>query len=155
MVQTQTARAGEKTAAVQFTGAGDGAWFLSLDPGSVGQSGCTLQATIETEALGKSDPFALGKLVRLPRVENFALSDEKVGEGFAGTLRGFDLETIDKTGWNAQGGVAVPELPRPVAGEGAKQSLRIAMPWPSPTPKSPLYIWLRGETEGRATRVTQ
>src|ERR1035438_10054518 len=34
------------------------------------------------------------------------------------------------------------------------QTLRIAMPWPSPTPKAPLFVWLRGETEGRATRVT-
>ena len=42
------------------------------------------------------------------------------------------------------------ELP---AGEGAKQALRIAMPWPSPTPKAPLFVWLRGETEGRATKV--
>ena len=55
----------------------------------------------------------------------------------------------------AQGGLSVTELPRPVPGEGARQTLRIAMPWPSPTPKSPLFIWLRGESEGRATRITQ
>jgi hypothetical protein len=50
-------------------------------------------------------------------------------------------------------GVAAPELPRPIAGEGAKQTLRIAMPWPSPSPKAPLFVWLRGETAGRATTV--
>jgi hypothetical protein len=50
-------------------------------------------------------------------------------------------------------GNVTPELPRPAAGEGSKQTLRIAMPWPSPTPKAPLYVWLRGESEGRATRV--
>jgi hypothetical protein len=65
------------------------------------------------------------------------------------------LETVEKTGWDAARGLTVPELPRPIAGEGAKQSLRISMPWPSPTPKSPLFVWLRGESEGRATRITQ
>jgi hypothetical protein len=25
--------------------------------------------------------------------------------------------------------------------------------WPSPTPKAPLFSWLRGETDGRATKV--
>jgi hypothetical protein len=68
-------------------------------------------------------------------------------------LKGFDLETIEKTGWDSRAGVAAPELPRPVAGEGARQTLRIAMPWPSPTPKAPLFVWLRGETDGRATKV--
>jgi hypothetical protein len=29
------------------------------------------------------------------------------------------------------------------------------MPWPSPTPKAPLYIWLREEMTGRATTITQ
>jgi hypothetical protein len=50
-------------------------------------------------------------------------------------------------------GVAATELPRPLVGEGSKQTLRIAMPWPSPTPKAPLVVWLRGETDGRATKV--
>jgi hypothetical protein len=153
-VQTEVVRAGEKRPSAQWTSAGDAAWFLSVDPGAIGQSGCTLQAAIETEALGKSDPFSLGKVVRLPRIEGFALTDEKIAEGYAGSVRGFDLETIEKTGWSAQAGVVAPELPRPVAGEGARQTLRIAVPWPSPSPKAPLYIWLRGESEGRATRVT-
>jgi len=69
-------------------------------------------------------------------------------------LKGFDLETIERAGWDARAGVGVAELPRPVAGEAARQTLRIAVPWPSPSPKAPLYIWLRGESEGRATKVT-
>jgi len=94
-------------------------------------------------------------VVRIPRIESFTLSDEKAPEGFYGTLKGFDLEMIDKTGWNNAMGASVAETPQPVAGEGARQTLRIAMPWPSPSPKAPLFIWLRGETEGRATGVSQ
>jgi hypothetical protein len=128
--------------------------FLSLDPGAVGQSGCTLTATMETESLGKSDPFTLGKVLRLPRIESLTLTDEKAADGFYGVLKGFDLETIEKTGWQANAGLNVSELPRPVAGEAAKQTLRISMPWPSPSPKAPLYVWLRGESTGRATKVS-
>src|SRR5262249_21244541 len=138
---------------VNGTPAGEGTLVISFDPGAVGQPGCTVTASIESD--DAAEAFALGKVVRLPRIDGFSLSDERAGNGFTGILRGFDLETIEKTGWDARTGIAVPELPRPIAGEGAKQSLRIAMPWPSPTPKSPLFVWLRGETEGRATKVTQ
>ncbi len=146
-------RVGEKSASAQLASAGSGALFLSLDPGAVGQSGCTLNATVETET-GASDPFTLGRIVRLPRIESLSLSDEKAADGFYGVLKGFDLETIDKTGWDGSAGRSVAELPRPVAGEGAKQTLRIVMPWPSPSPKAPLAVWLRGENEARATKVT-
>jgi hypothetical protein len=108
---------------------------------------------MEIDDLGKSDPFTLGKVVRLPRIESFALTDEKSPDGFYGLLKGFDLDTIDKTGWASATGLSVADLPRPVTGEGARQTLRIAMPWPSPSPKAPLFVWLRGETDGRATKV--
>lgn len=153
-VQTVKLHVGEKQASAQLVNAGDDGWFLSVDPGSVGQSGCTLTAVMETEDLGKSDPFTLGKIVRLPHIDSFAMTDEKSPDGFYGVLKGSDLDTIAKTGWDGNMGLAAPELPRPTAGEGAKQTLRISMPWPSPTPKAPLYVWLRGETDGRATKVT-
>lgn len=146
---------GETRDAAQLTSPGPGQLFLSLDPGAVGQSGCSLTATAETEELGVSDPFALGKVVRLPRIASFKLTNDQVQGGFAGELQGWDLETVARTGWDAAIGNEVTELPRPMAGEGARQSLRIVMPWPSPLPKAPLYIWLRGETMGRATTVTQ
>ena len=57
-------------------------------PGAVGQSGCTLTAVMETEELGKSDPFTLGKVVRLPHIDSFAMTDEKSPEGFYGVLKG-------------------------------------------------------------------
>jgi hypothetical protein len=154
-VQTEKLAVGEKHANAQLTQSGDGALFLSLDPGTVGQSGCSLTATIETEELGQADPFPLGKVVRFPRVESFSMTDEKSTGGYFGELRGFALETIEKTGWSPDAGLPAPEPPRPIAAEGAKQSLRIDMPWPSPSPKAPLFLWLRGETEARATRVTQ
>jgi hypothetical protein len=151
--QMEKLHVGEKHASSQLLSGVDGTLFLSVDPGTVGQAGCVLTAVIETEALGKSDAFSLGKVVRLPRVESLSLTDEKSAEGYFGVLKGFDLETIEKTGWQASAGLRVTELPRPVAGEGARQTLRVAMPWPSPSPKAPLFVWLRGEADGRATKV--
>jgi hypothetical protein len=151
LVQSLKLHVGEKQATGQLVNAGDDGWFLSLDPGAVGQSGCTLTAVMEMEDLGKSDPFTLGKVVRLPRIESFAMTDEKSPDGYYGVLKGSDLDTIAKTGWDGSAGLAAPELPRP--GEGGKQTLRISMPWPSPSPKAPLYVWLRGETDARATKV--
>jgi hypothetical protein len=152
-VQPLRLHLGEKQSSAQLVATGNAGWFLTLDPGAAGQSGCTLTAAVETEELGKSDPFTLGKVVRLPHIDSFAMTDEKSADGFYGVLKGYDLDTIERTGWDNHAGVAAPELPRPAAGEGSKQTLRIAMPWPSPTPKAPLYVWLRGETEGRATKV--
>jgi hypothetical protein len=152
-IESKRLRAGERQPSAQLSAAGHGDWFLSFDPGTVGQSGCTLQTVVETEALGASDPLSLGKIVRLPRIESLSLTEERAPEGFIGILRGFDLEAIQKTGWDATAGVSISGLPQPVAGEGPRQTLRIVMPWPSPTPKAPLYVWLREETEGRLTKV--
>jgi hypothetical protein len=128
--------------------------FLSFDPGVVGQSGCTLAATLSNAVEGRSDAKTLGRIVRLPRIESFELTNEKVdGAGYVGILKGQDLELIAKTGWDAMNGMPVNALPAPVSGETMRQSLRVTLPWPSPSPHAPLYIWLRGETEGRATAV--
>jgi len=128
--------------------------FLSLDPGTVGQSGCTLAATLANRIEGQSDAKALGKIVRLPRIESFQLTDEKSGESnYVGILKGQDLELIAKVGWDISNGLAVDALPSPVAGQPLGQSLRILLPWPSPAPHAPLYIWLRGEAQGRPTAV--
>ncbi|HXP86067.1 MAG TPA: hypothetical protein VN841_15185 [Bryobacteraceae bacterium] len=154
-IQPITVHAGEKLTSAQLSSPAPGVLFLSLDPGAVGQSGCALTATVESEALGKSDPFPLGTVVRLPRIESLTLTDEKAPEGFYGALKGFDLDTIEKTGWDDHTGVTVAEAPQPLAGEGARQTLRISMPWPSPSPKAPLFIWLRGQTDGRPTGVSQ
>ena len=75
------------------------------------------------------------------------------GIGFYGEIRGKNLESIAKAGWNSDTGVAIEAIPTPVAGGGDDQTLKLEVPWPAPAPHSPLYIWLRGEEKGRATTV--
>lgn len=136
--------------------AGDGLLFLSLDPGLFGFSGCKLSATVVTEAAGRSDPYFLGEVIRVPRIERFRLTEESVGKScYLGILTGRELQTIEKAGWNALQGFPVVGIPTPIPGEPTKQALRIALPWPSPSPRAPLYVWLRGETQGRATQVKE
>ncbi len=125
--------------------------FFSLDPGAVGQPGCSLSATVATAEQGTSDPRIIGKIVGLPRIESFRMTAERAGEqAFIGVLNGWHLETIEKTGWDPSIGLPVQGLPSPAA-EPSKQNLKILLSWPSPAPRSPLYIWLRGEPVGRRT----
>jgi hypothetical protein len=72
-----------------------------------------------------------------------------------GILKGRDLDVIEKTGWDARNGVRVDYVPEPVPGNNTSlQTIRIAVPWPAPAPHAPLYVWLRGEGEGRQTTLT-
>lgn len=143
---------GDRVNGVNLDVAGEGMLFLSLDPGIVGQPGCRLTAAVTTESAGTSDPYVLGQVVRVPRIQQFILTDEKLGEGvYAGILKGQDLETIEKTGWTGQNGLPVQAIPTPAPGEPGKQVLKVALPWPAPAPHAPVFVWLRGETEGRAT----
>jgi hypothetical protein len=146
-------RPGQRTAAARLDAAGAGTLFLSVDPAGLGRAGCDLAVRVETAA-GRSDSTTLGRVLRLPHIDRFTLTDEKAGpSSYAGLLVGRDLETIERAGWDARSGLPVASLPRPVAGEGDRQSLRVVLPWPAPAPHAPVYIWLRGETEGRATRA--
>jgi hypothetical protein len=141
-----------RDAALSFAGPGE--LYLSLDPGTVGYTGCGLSATLQIQPEGQSDRVPLGRVVRLPKLEQFTLTAEPVGPGiFAGILKGTDLDLVEKAGWDAQNGLPVQAIPAPVPGEPVRQTLRIALPWPSPAPHSPLYIWLRGERDGRRTAV--
>jgi hypothetical protein len=132
-----------------------GTLFFSVDPGTIGNTGCKLLAILETPDSGASEPLALGTVIRVPRIEKFTVTNDPAPGGYTAILEGWDLESIERTGWNATLGLSTPELPRAMTGQGAKQTLRISMPWPSPTPKSPLFVFLRGESQGRATRITQ
>jgi hypothetical protein len=144
----------EKTVRVPARTAGAGVLFLAVDPGTIGQSGCKLTATVTVPDTGASKPTALGRVVRLPRIEQFRLTDEKLGDAaYAGMIEGLDLETIARTGWNDQNGLPVEGLPTASATEPQRQTLRIALPWPAPSPHAPLFIWLRGENQGRPTGV--
>jgi hypothetical protein len=145
-------RPGERNGSAQLDFTGEGVLYLSLDPGSVGQSGCQLVATATLEETGSSDPYILGRVIRLPHIERFLLTDEKEGSNlYIGSLTGQDLQTIEKAGWDSKTGYPVQGIPTPVAGDGQKQTLKIELPWPPPSPSAPLYVWLRGETEGRIT----
>ena len=146
---------GDRTATAQLDFAGEEGLFLSVDPGVVGLSGCQLAAIINTESAGSSDPTTLGRLIRLPRIEKFALTDEKLNSTlYAGVLTGMDLQIIEKTGWDGKTGYPVQGIPTPVPGSNTQeQTLKVELPWPPPSPHAPIYVWLRGETAGRLTDV--
>jgi hypothetical protein len=141
-------------ASVSF--AGSDALYLSVDPGAVGFPGCELAATVRVSPEGASDPKPLGRVVRLPRLEQFTVtSEEQAPNTYVGVLRGRDLDVVARAGWDAQHGVPVDAIPTPVPGDPGEQTLRIAVPWPAPAPHAPLYVWLRGEDSGRRTSVTE
>ena len=147
-------RPGEQKGTARVGSAGSGMLFLSLDPGDIGQVGCELETSVETDGEGLSDPKVLGKVIRLPKIDALEVTGEKLDETtYAGILKGQDLETVEKAGWDPNKGIPVRGLPTPVAGDARRQVMNIAVPWPSPAPRSLLFVWLRGETHGRATTV--
>jgi hypothetical protein len=151
-LQPQQAAVGQQSSEVRLRSAGAGTLFLSLNPGAIGSAGCILEVKVRADTRGSSDAFRLGNVVRLPGIGKFELSTEEAGfERFFATLEGEELELIERVGWNAENGSLVEELPVPVAAGGHRQTLKIVLPWPSPAPHAPLYIWLRGEERGRLT----
>jgi len=145
---------GDRTSTAQLDFSGEDGLFLSVDLGVVGQSGCQLAGTIATDSAGSSDPTVLGRVIRLPRIEKFALTEEKLGPTlYAGSLTGIDLQIIEKTGWDAKTGFPVQGIPTPVPGNSQEQTLKVELPWPPPSPHAPIYVWLRGESAGRLTTV--
>jgi hypothetical protein len=152
--QALTLAPGEPSGGASLTLAGPGALYLSVDPGAVGYAGCRLAATVSLEPEGRSDRFVLGRVVRVPRLDKFTLTAEKVGAAsYAGILEGRDLDVIEKAGWDAAHGVPVESIPTPVPGDPSRQTVRIVLPWPAPAPHAFLYVWLRGEAQGRKTVV--
>jgi len=59
--------------------AGPDSLYLSLDPGTVGYPGCELAARVAVELQGTSDWFALGRVLRIPRLDHFTLTSETLG----------------------------------------------------------------------------
>jgi hypothetical protein len=145
-------RVGEQNPAGSVQSTGADALFLTFDPG-MWPAGCAVSAALENRTEGRSKPYSVGKVVRVPRIDGFEMTDEKAGADYAGKLTGTDLEVIAKVGWSPDAGTDVTGLPVPLGGDSRKQSLQIALPWPPPSPKAPLWIWFRGETQGRATTV--
>ena len=103
----------------------------------------TLTATLENPGEEASAPHRLGRVMGVPRIDSLRLTDEAAGDGnYVGILTGRDLEGISKAGWHGHHGTAVATLPTAIAEQPNKQSLRIELPWPSPAPHSPIYVWL-------------
>ena len=128
--------------------------FLSLDPGSLSATDCSLAAVVHDETTGSSDPHSLGRVVRLPRIERFVLTGKKLGESlYEGILTGEELHHIARAGWDDSRGRPVVGIPTPFPDDPQKQTLRISLPWPSPEPHAQVFIWLRGEDRGRPTQV--
>ena len=146
-------RVGEQTPQASLQQLSGDQLFLSFDS-SAWPSGCVVIARVENGGDGLSEPFQLGRVIRVPKIESFRLTAEPSGEGFyVGILTGQNLETVEKTGWDQQHANAVLGLPTPLPGEGQKQSLKVRMPWPSPMPHAPLFIWLRGARQALATTI--
>ncbi|MGH9646646.1 MAG: hypothetical protein ACRD4E_07505, partial [Bryobacteraceae bacterium] len=152
--QALTLAPGEPSGGASLTFAGAGALYLSVDPGMVGYAECRLAATVLMDPEGRSDQFVLGRVIRVPHLDKFTLTTEKVGDSsYAGILEGRDLDVIEKAGWDAQHGVPFESIPTPIPGDPARQTLRLVLPWPAPSPHAPLYVWLRGEQSGRKTAI--
>jgi hypothetical protein len=143
---------GEQTASYTLQQLSPDQLFLSLDTSSF-PAGCALEAAIDNDGRGRSRPFTVAKLVRLPQIQSFEASGKPDANGMrVYTMVGYNLEMIGKAGWDAEHENDVTDLPVPVPGGGQKQALSVSLPDP-PEAQAPLYIWLRGETTGRATTI--
>lgn len=141
---------GEETDAGSLQTIGTDTYFLSVDTARW-PAGCSVQARWDNAEAGKSEPFTLGRLIRIPQIDSFQMTSEAASNGLlVGVLTGRNLETIEKTGWDLTTGYDVLGLPSPIPGPGQKQSLRISLP-PQPNPQATLNVWLRGEQDGRVT----
>jgi hypothetical protein len=150
--QSLRLKPGDRDSAAQLDYAGENVLFLSLDPGVVGQSGCELQTTVTTLGAGASKAYDLGRIIRVPQIDKFTLTDRKLGNAlYAGYLTGSNLQMISQAGWNSTTGFPVQGIPTPVTGSAQEQTLKIALPWPPPSPQAHVYVWLFGEKQGRRT----
>lgn len=126
--------------------------FLAFDTSRL-PAGCSLQVVIDNGREGASDPFTVAHILRVPQIDSFTVSADPAQNGTRQyQLTGTNLEMMDKLGWDGAHAVAVSGLPAPLPGPGLKQSIEIALPDP-PGPDTKLYVWLRGDQQGRATTV--
>lgn len=147
-----TLRLGERAGALSLQQLAPDQLFLSFDTGAW-LTGCELRATVVNGHEGESRPYPVGRVVRVPRIERFEPSlDNGPAGAYRATLFGQNLETIERTGWSADAGVPVTALPLPVPGDVSKQSLTVELSQPG-DPPGVLWVWLRGESKARATRV--
>ena len=120
--------------------------FLAFNTSSL-PAGCSLEAAIDNGREGKSPPYVLAHILRLPSIDSVTL----VTPG-SWRLTGTNLEMIAKVAWDATEGTDIGALPAPVPGQGLKQTIDVMTPDPT-DPAATLHIWLRQDHEGRATTI--
>ena len=126
--------------------------FLSFDTSNL-PAGCALQAVVDNGRDGKSQPFTLAHMIRMPQIDSFAVGkDAPVNGNRSYVLTGQNLEMIENIGWDQKAGLPVAGIPAPLPGPGQKQSLQVSLPDP-PAGQPVLYVWLRGDKQGRATTI--
>lgn len=126
--------------------------FLAFDTSNL-PAGCLLQAAIDNGREGTSQPVTLARILRLPQIETFTLCDATPQNGAREyQITGKNLELIAKLGWDDTNGVDASGLPVPLPGPGLKQSVQLNLPDPAAA-DAPLYVWLWGDKQGRATTM--
>lgn len=147
-----TMHLGERTGPMSLQQLAPDQLFVSFDTNRW-LNGCVLAATVANGTEGVSEPYKLGMIVRVPKIDRLELTAQDAGNGeVIANMTGQNLETIEKVGWTATQSESVTDLPLPIIGEGQKQSLQIRIAKP-PDAQSPLCLWLRGETAPRVARV--
>jgi hypothetical protein len=133
--------------------------FLSFNTSSF-PAGCTLAASVDNGRDGRSQPFTVARLIRLPEILSMTPltaangTTTPVPTGLrAFEMTGDNLEMIGQLSWDQNLGVDVSGLPAAIPGQGQRQSMVVNLP-DAPGPGAPLYLWLRGETASRATTIT-
>jgi hypothetical protein len=125
--------------------------FLAFDSSEL-PAGCSLEAVVENGREGKSRPFSLARLVRLPKIDSFTVATDRLTGLRQYQLTGENLEMIQKIGWTDSEPVEVTGLPAPLPGPGLKQALELGLS-DAPKPGAALWIWLRGDQEPRAASI--
>jgi hypothetical protein len=143
---------GEQTATSNLQQLSPDQLFLAMETDRL-PAGCSIQAVIDNGVGGTSQPFTLGHIIRMPRIDAFTVVDTaSSGATREYQLTGQNLEMIEKLGWDKSSGVNVSGLPTPLPGPGLKQSIQVSFP-ESPAHDSSLYIWLRRDQEARESVI--
>jgi hypothetical protein len=153
---TAVLHVGEQTATSSLTQLSQDQVFVSLDTTPL-PSGCAVQAVVDNGRSGASAPYTLARIVRLPQIYAFSASTPAPANAAptaleSYSLTGKNLELIAQLGWSAASPSPVTALPTPVPGQGQTETLKVTLP-PPLAPNALLLLWLRGETQPRATTI--
>ncbi len=159
--QAASLHVGEQTGASNLQQLSQDQLFLAFDTGAL-PAGCSLEGVIDNGRDGTSQPFTLANIIRVPQIDSFTLTGDSAPSTVTGDaapsgshaylLTGQNLEMIEKVGWDQTNGVEIGGLPTPLPGPGQKQCLSLRLPDP-PNAQAVLYVWLRGDKQGRVTTV--